>query len=101
MQDDKELTVGTGTAASPTLKKVETDQLRPQGEVTTAPAPVEATKAVEEEVVEDDNRSPGKRAFDTWVSRHIHNSPLSEHTASYNYLLSQLPELEALIEKEG
>lgn len=44
--------------------------------------------------------TPARTTFQAWVEKCIHNSPLSAHTESYNYLLSQLPELEAMLKKD-
>lgn len=61
-------------------------------------APVEPTADPEVIAALD---SPTRNVFQAWVEKCIHNSPMSEHTVSFNYLLSQLPELEAMLNEEG
>ena len=92
MQEEKDTTVGTADNAPPAaptpLNRVGTTVQAAAAEPVTA----EADQPVEDQ---EDNRSPTKKAFDEWMQECIYNSPLSEHTVSYNYLLSKLPELEA------
>lgn len=66
-----------------------------------AEARVAVDQPAVEEPVEVVEISTVSKTFQAWLVKSIHNSPLSRHTDSYNYLLSQLPELEAMLNEEN
>ena len=41
------------------------------------------------------------RAIHLWVSKRVHDSPISRNTEAFNYLMKQLPELASMIDKEN
>lgn len=103
---DKIMGTSTDTPEEPAVEEVAAE----------APAPVFLDKGAEEAraaaaqppVVEAPDaeavaafETPTRTTFQAWVEKCIHDSPLSRHTESYNYLLSQLPELEAMLKEDN
>lgn len=60
------------------------------------PPVVEEPSAEDVAALETDTRT----TFQKWLEKCIHNSPMSVNTEAYNYLLTQLPELEAMLNEE-
>lgn len=79
----------------------EEKKVSPAPEAKVAKQPEPPVETAKEDKVAAVTETPTQRAITKWISKRVHNSPISRNTEVFNYLMKRLPELASMIDEEN